>query len=855
MSMEPINRRISLQGGQVHITEKNTTVYRVTDGNVLVFLIPVTDEGPGRRLLIYETSGDEVIPSFCENIGDKKWVFGLVALDKAELYEIPNSMTRELEVEFTKRTGIANQWNLDMKELLLDLYDRNNVKEEGNLYYNEIARENTREKGLRIIYDLFDKDKNRRATPESDNIIYDTVAYVCDRTNIDIAPFDKVVAVLGRRGHRVEDICRVSNFISRLVTLNDGWFKKDADSMVGFLKEGHVPVALIPIGSKGYYLYNAKTRQKLKVNEGIAMQLEKEAYALYAPFPNKELSLKELFGFGIKQTKKRDWARFLILTLLGTVIGALLPMLNQQIYDKFIPLGDASQVISIGIVILACGLGNLSFTIVKNLSALRAVTKMKNSVLAAACERVFNLSSSFYRQYTSADLAERVLSIEQIFTSISSAGMKTFIGGAFSLIYVAQMFSYSKDLAVLGIIMVMVLLGVVIYMAVQQTKYEREYLENTVESNSRMYQVLAGIQKIRSSGVEDRALLEYLKPYGEVKRINMRKERLTNVAETMTMGASGVFTVILYYKMVKSGIAISVGEFTAFMTAFGTFTAAMMELGNSMMVLNDVKPKLDRIKPILSTKAEHDEDMELPGDITGKIEISNVDFEYNKEDGKVLENFNLNIKAGEYIGIVGPSGCGKSTLLKLLLGFEKPTAGKIFYDSKDIDRMDKRELRKKFGVVLQDGSLISGSIFDNVTISARNATVADVERVIEAVGLSNDIAAMPMGLHTVLSELGGTISGGQQQRLLIARAIIGKPRMLFFDEATSALDNVTQAQVSESLDKLNITRVIIAHRLSTIRNCDRIIVMDAGKIVEEGNFDQLMAKKGIFYNLAMRQMA
>lgn len=264
---------------------------------------------------------------------------------------------------------------------------------------------------------------------------------------------------------------------------------------------------------------------------------------------------------------------------------------------------------------------------------------------------------------------------------------------------------------------------------------------------------------------------------------------------------------------------------------------------------------LDRLKPILETLPEYEEDSELPGDLTGDIEIANVSFAYDEASGLVLNDLSVHIESGEYVGIVGASGCGKSTLLKLLLGFEKPQSGKIFYDSKDIDRMDKRELRKKFGVVLQDGRLIGGSIFDNITISSPKATIKDAERVAEQVGLAEDIKRMPMGMHTVVSEMGGTISGGQQQRILIARAIVGKPKILFFDEATSALDNVTQAMVCESLNKLHATRLVIAHRLSTVMDCDRILVMDKGRIVEEGSYEALMEQHGLFYELASRQLA
>ena len=220
----------------------------------------------------------------------------------------------------------------------------------------------------------------------------------------------------------------------------------------------------------------------------------------------------------------------------------------------------------------------------------------------------------------------------------------------------------------------------------------------------------------------------------------------------------------------------------------------------------------------------------------------------------MLNGIDLDIAPGEYVGIVGASGSGKSTLLKLLLGFEEPDEGQICYDGKNLRQLDKRELRKNLGVVLQNGKLIAGSIFENITITAPHATLKEVKAVIEAVGLKEDIDRMPMGVHTMLSENSSTISGGQQQRILIARAIINHPAVLIFDEATSALDNVTQAAVCESLDRMNVTRIVVAHRLSTIKNCDRIVVLDGGKIVEEGNYESLMAKKGLFSRFASRQL-
>lgn len=855
MSQKAADNIINLHGGSVYITEHEKSTYLLERGTLLVYILPLLEDGGlGRRLLLYEAAPGEIIPSFHKEVYGTTWVFCMVALDFAEIKELPDTATEESFNEFVKRTGLKNRGEENYVDLLLEVYDRNSIKEEGYIYSNQKEKEIVKDKSLRLIYDLFDNASVRQSTAECGNTLYDAVAYVCDRSHIKIAPVDKVTASTGRR-FMIEDIARVSNFIVREVALENGWLKKDSGPMVGFFKEGHKAVALLPNGRGRYIAWNPENHTKTKVDAKFESKLELKAYALYPPFPNKKMTIMEMFRFGFRETNISDWVQFCLLTLLGTFIGILLPMLNQQIYDNYIPMGDNNGIIQLCAALLACNLGNLSFTIVKNLSALRGVSKMRNAVLAALCERVFNLPESFYRGYKPAELSDRILKIDQVFSLLSQVGLKTLISAVFSLLYLTQMHKASPELMKFAIIFVSAILILMVVLAVLQVKYEKELLENSTEANSRMYQYLSGIQKIRASGVEDRALLEYLNPYGKAKKITMRKERITNIAGMITSGAGSVFTVIMYYQMVNKEMQLSVGEFSAFMAAFGAFMAAIMEVGTSLFKLNGVIPMLDRLKPILETLPEYEEEAELPGELSGEIEISNVDFAYDKDGPNVLSNLSVHIRAGEYIGIVGSSGCGKSTLLKLLLGFEKPVSGKIYYDSKDIDRMDKRELRKKFGVVLQEGRLIAGSIFDNITIAAPGATLKDAERVAEQVGLAEDIARMPMGMHTVLSETGGTISGGQQQRILIARAIIGKPKIIFFDEATSALDNVTQAMVCESLNKLDSTRLVIAHRLSTIMDCDRILVMDKGEIVEEGNFEALMEKKGIFYELASRQMA
>ncbi len=260
------------------------------------------------------------------------------------------------------------------------------------------------------------------------------------------------------------------------------------------------------------------------------------------------------------------------------------------------------------------------------------------------------------------------------------------------------------------------------------------------------------------------------------------------------------------------------------------------------------------MEPLFKQAPELSESKRMVTRLSGGIELNNISFRYSDNMPPVLDDLSLRIRPGQYVAIVGKTGCGKSTLLRLLLGFEKPQKGAVYYDGKDLTALDVKSLRKNIGVVTQDGKLFAGDIYSNIVISAPWLTMDDAWEAAETAGIAEDIRAMPMGMQTLISEGSGGVSGGQKQRLMIARAVAPKPKILFFDEATSALDNITQKVVSDNLDNLKCTRIVIAHRLSTIKNCDRIIVLENGKIAEDGGFDDLVRKDGVFADLVRRQM-
>ena len=294
-------------------------------------------------------------------------------------------------------------------------------------------------------------------------------------------------------------------------------------------------------------------------------------------------------------------------------------------------------------------------------------------------------------------------------------------------------------------------------------------------------------------------------------------------------------------------------EYNAFNASYGMVSGAFFTLAGMVNSVAMIRPVLEMAKPILDAVPETSEEKKMVQSLRGRVELSHLSFRYSDTMPMVLDDLSLQIKSGEYVAIVGKTGCGKSTLVRLLLGLETPQKGAIYYDGLDMQTLDLRSLRRNIGTVIQDGKLFQGSIYENIAISAPGLTMNEAWEAAELAGIADDIRAMPMGMHTLISEGQGGISGGQRQRLMIARAIAPKPKLLIFDEATSALDNITQKKVSQSLDSLRCTRIVIAHRLSTIRQCDRILVLDGGHIIEDGTYDELLEKKGFFAELVARQ--
>ena len=841
--------QIQLQSPHALLTENMNDAYRVVQGGVIVYLVHVKKGSIERRKRIAELNKGDIFPSYAyRNEAFDVWKFLVVPKSgEAELELLENGSTKPLKRNFIHKCGIPKLEEEGFERCLEEFYLGQSLKDEGFIVHSEIAKKVVSGQTAATIISIAESAEE---APVQGSNTYRVIAQGCKAAGIEVASEARILSCCGAK-MAVPDVARISNFTCREVVLEQKWYRQECGVLLGTLDDALV--ALYRKKGKSYVLYDGE--KEVPITAEIAEKISPKAHSIGRALPRTRLTGKDLLRFCKKSIPKKSIVALALLGLAGTLIGILLPTLNQKIYDEYIALGDFGMVIQLCVLIGSFMLGNVFFSMVKKLTEYGVSCHVNYDLQNAVYWRIFQLPESFFRSYDSGDLAQRLgqagSSAAQVVSQITGAGF----GMVFSLFYLWRMIKYSGKLTVWALIMSLVFALLSYFLETRSLRYETLQADTSGKAVAKLYQYLGGVDKIRMAGAEERAILEYLIPFTQEQKYEIQGKRITAVSEVLSDVSTYLFSMILYFVIIKKNQDISVGNFMAFNSAFGTFSSALMQLISGCMTIFRLKPIYTRLKPIFDTQPEDDEQKQIVQSLSGSIELEHVSFGYSPEAGNVLNDISLQIHPGEYVAIVGPSGCGKSTLLKLLLGFETPTQGKIRYDGKSLSGLDAHSLRRNLGVVLQDGKLIAGSIYDNITITCPNPTMKAVNEVIEAVGLKADIDQMPMGVQTVLSESGNTISGGQQQRILIARAIMNKPQVLFFDEATSALDNLTQAKVCQSLDDMHVTRVVIAHRLSTIQNCDRILVFNNGQIQEEGNFESLMAQKGLFYNMAKRQIA
>lgn len=651
---------------------------------------------------------------------------------------------------------------------------------------------------------------------------------------------------------QLEYMLKPTGIMYRNVKLNGKWWKDAIGPMIGRTASGEV-IALLPYGIGHYRYYDYKTGKHVSLSSKNMNLIKPEAICFYKPLPLKPLKIKDLLWYSLSALSKADLLMIVATMIFGNLIGLLVPMVNKTIYQKVVPLGESGLNFLAPVLTFFIGV-EISQYLISITSALvrtRLQTKMGLAVSCAAMSRLMSLPATFFKDYNAGELANRTFSLNSLCSMLTSAVLEHGLAALCSFVYLGSMLAYGRMLVIPAIIIVLVQLvmsTIYVYISMNLQRKNNE-VENKLQGL--VFSLFSGIQKIKLAGAEKRAFAKWSNVYKDSAQLQYNPAFIVKIWPIFSTIVSSIGTIVLYYFAIQS--KIDVADYVAFSTAYGQISSAIMSLASIATTMAKIKPTLELVSPILDAQPEVNVNKKILTKLSGNIELNNISFKYSENGPLILDDLSLKIKPGEYIAIVGKTGCGKSTLMRILLGFETPNSGAVYYDGKDIKSLDLRSLRQKIGTVMQDGKLFSGDIFANIVICAPWLTLNDAWEAARMAGFDDDIRNMPMGMHTVISEGGGGISGGQKQRMMIARAIAPKPRVIMFDEATSALDNIIQKQVSDSLDSLKSTRIVIAHRLSTIKHCDRIVVLDKGKIIEDGTYQELIDKKGYFAELVERQ--
>ena len=677
---------------------------------------------------------------------------------------------------------------------------------------------------------------------------------------------------------QMDYVLRPLGLMTRDVTLEEGWYKDAFGPMLGLYtggkdargrgqsasdsgsggdspEEQDVPsgtmVALLPGKISGYWFRDPETGKMTRVNRSNASRIAPDALCFYRPLPMKSLGIPDLLLYMKNCISSGDVILIFLATLAVTLVGMVEPKVYQMVTGPVLDSKSMSLLTGTAIFLISATIASQLLSVVRSLMMDRITIKTSLAVEASVMMRLLSLPLSFFRKYSSGELSSRTSAVSTLCSMLISNVFSMGLSSLLSLLYITQIFSFTPYLVVPSIAIILITVVSSLVTSLLQVRISREKMKLSAKEYGMSYAMVSGIRKIRLSGSEKRAFARWGRLYARNMELEYNPPMFLKINSVIMTAISLIGNIILYYLAVKSRVGPS-GYF-AFSAAYGRVMGAFSSLAGIAISVAGIPPVLEMAEPILKTEPEITAGKEVITQIRGNIELNHISFRYEENTPLVLDDLSLKIRSGEYVAIVGRTGCGKSTLVRLLLGFEKPEKGAIYYDGHDLNTIDPRSLRRKMGVVTQDGQLFQGDIFSNITISAPHLTLNEAWEAAEIAGIARDIREMPMGMNTVISEGLGGISGGQKQRLMIARAVAPKPAILILDEATSALDNKTQKQVSEALDRLKCTRIVIAHRLSTIRNCDRILLIDKGTIREEGTYEELIGKGGAFAQLVERQ--
>ena len=629
----------------------------------------------------------------------------------------------------------------------------------------------------------------------------------------------------------------------RIITLSHNWYQ---NSMLPLLVSGK---AVIPdfMGKCNCYSNN----KKISISDKNADKFDNTALCFYRGFGEDKISRLSLIKYMLKCISVKEYIAVIGSMIAVMLFSTVMPQAEYYIFNNLIPSGTKSDIFPVGCLLIGVIIISLVIYLFRGIVAANIPILISVHLQGAVISRLLKIKAGFFNGQKSGSLSSSIIKISDISEIFSGDVIAELMSFVLSVIYAFEIYIYAGEFMGYVYLAFVIVLILTVLNALYFNKYSSNFSKKTNEMTGFVYELFSSMENVKVNNADSVMFNRWSSVYSDSLKAQ-KKPFITKYYKGIYAFIISVFTLVIF----RTGICedTSAAGFITFMSLYGLFIGSVGGISSVLNAVADFNSAYNQLEVFFTAEMEKTENKQNIDNFRGNVEFSNVSFKYTDSGNYVLENINFNIKKGQKIGIAGKSGCGKSTLIRLLLGFELPEKGRIFIDNKDLSEINLSSYRKKLGVVLQSSKLIPADIFSNITLTSPESTNEDVNKVVEMVGLKEDIEKMPMGLHTFVSDDNLTISGGQKQRILLARAIIGKPSLLVLDEATNALDNITQTAITRYIDSSDATAIIVAHRLSTIKNCDNIIVLDGGRISEQGSFNDLIEKEGVFYNLIRNQL-
>ncbi|MFC7984787.1 NHLP bacteriocin export ABC transporter permease/ATPase subunit [Streptomyces sp. NPDC057336] len=714
------------------------------------------------------------------------------------------------------------------------------------------AGEAVRAQADRTLLASIGKRSGQRSTAADADATYAACRLVARAAGIPLAE----PARNGTESDRIDPVERIavaSRLRTRTVRLDGRWWRDDVGPLVGHRALSGAPVALL-WRRGGYVAVHPATGRRTPVEKANAEEFEPRAVMFYRPLPEQRLSPLRLLRFCLTGTRG-DLTGLLLAGLVTVALGALVPVATGKVLGEFVPKAQTGLIAQVCLAVMLSGVVAAAFMLLQNLTILRLEGRVEATLQPAVWDRLLRLPTKFFTERSTGELASAAMGISAIRRLLAGVGPTVAQSVTVGAMNLALLLWYSVPMALAAIGMLVVVAGVFLGLGLWQVRWQRRLVKLTNKLNNQAFQTLRGLPKLRVAAAENYAYAAWAERFARSRELQRRAGRIKNLNAVLGAVYLPLCTLLMF--MLLAGPArgsMSAADFLTFNAAVTMLLTSVTQLTGAFVSAVAALPLFEEIRPVLDATPEVRTASTRPGPLSGAVEARRLSFRYTDDGPLVLDDVSFDVRPGEFVAVVGPSGCGKSTLLRLLIGFDRPLSGSVLYDGQDLAALDQSAVRRQCGVVLQHAQPFNGSILD-VICGTEPYTPEEAMAAAEMAGLADDIKRMPMGLHTIVSG-SGAVSGGQRQRLMIAQALIRRPRILFFDEATSALDNETQRRVIESTKAIDATRVVIAHRLSTVLDADRVIVMEDGRVAQQGPPAELLADTGgRLHELVRRQLA